>query len=209
MVQAYIASCRHALCNCYTGPMKPADHKAIRRKLLEFLYASYLDDPLLMVEPEPLLALPGVDSKNIIPNMHYLYDRKLVEMMMGYTPPMFSAVRITAAGIDMVEDHYNFDLQFPPRCSPDGDEVSTIPQVVEHLVAQGDLSPLEGWVRHQLLQDIQYLRHELAQPREQWRMEVIYALLEWIGRRDDDAGGALPALHELRRLILDAGARTP
>jgi len=181
--------------------MKLADHKTVRRAILELLYHAYLDDPLRMVEPEAFYACAPIKPENIVPNMHYLNDRKLVEMMMGYTPPMFSAVRITAAGIDLVEDRYNFNLQFPAGAPDGGEAECAIPHLVEHLVAQGDLSPLEGRIRRQLLNDIQFLREELAQPQDCWRDNVIAALLDWIGERHEMSGGALPALPLLRDAV--------
>ena len=181
--------------------MKHTDHKAVRRAILETLYAAYLEDPLRMVEPELLFAQPPIDRENIIPNIHYLYDRKLVEMMMGYTPPMFSAVRITTTGIDLVEDRYTFNLQFPERPDGKGDAESAIPYLVEQLVSQGDLTPLDGWTRKQLLGDIQFLRTEVAQHRAYWRPLVINALLDWIETRHEESDGGLPALPLLRAAL--------
>tara|TARA_R110001592_G_scaffold36141_3_gene122011 strand:+ start:311 stop:883 length:573 start_codon:yes stop_codon:yes gene_type:complete len=181
--------------------MNTVHHKATRRAILEILYDAYLEDPLRMVEPEPFYLHPSIDRKTIVPNMHYLYDRKLVEMMMGYTPPMFSAVRITAAGVDLVEDRYTFNLQFPPEPEAGGIGETAIPYLVEQLIAQGDLSPLDGWVRRQLLGDIQYLRNELSQSKDHWRPEVIGALLDWITLRHEASGGALSAVVHLRTAV--------
>lgn len=184
--------------------MNHTDHKAVRRAILETLYTAYLADPLRMVEPEALFAQPPITRENIIPNIHYLYDRKLVEMMMGYTPPMFSAVRITTAGIDLVEDRYTFNLQFPAAPGAAGEAESAIPYLVEQLVAQGDLTPLDGWTRKQLLGDIQFLRTEVAQHRRHWRPEVINAVLDWIALRHHESDGGLPALPPLQAALAQA-----
>ena len=185
--------------------MAPTNHKAIRRQLLNQLYAAYIADPLRMVEPEVFLDLPGIDRTNIIPNMHYLHDRKLVEMMLGYSPPMFSAVRITPAGIDLVEDRYTFDLQFPPQAVAGTTSESALPGLIEHLIAQGDLSPLDGHVRQQVLNDIQFLRHELAQDKAHWRPEVIRSVLDWLEERHLESGGALPACELIRKTVHNVG----
>jgi len=68
--------------------------KSIRRKLLTRLYERYQRDPLDMLEPQDFADIAVRVS--LAANMHYLADRGLVEMMMGYNPPMFSAVRITS-----------------------------------------------------------------------------------------------------------------
>lgn len=178
--------------------MRIEDHKALRRMILELLYQSYLEDPLRMVEPEVFFASPPLDRVNIVPNMHYLSDRKLVEMMMGYTPPMFSAVRITAAGIDLVEHRFNFNLQFPPDHS-EGE--SAIPALLESLVEEGDFLPVDGLARRQLLGDIVFLREELSRPAERWRPALVEVLLGAIEAHGVQAGQPLRALTPLARSI--------
>lgn len=183
--------------------MNITDHKAVRRTLLEVLYGAYMEDPLSMVEPESFYGTPPVTPENIVVNMHYLHERKLVEMMLGYAPPMFSAARITTNGIDLVEDRFRLDLQFPKQAEDLLEGESAIPHLLQHLVAQGDLSPLDGWVRRQLLGDIQFLQEQLAQPRDQWRHEVIDGVFTWIDVRNQASGGTLTALPLLRNAVRD------
>lgn len=185
---------------CYTRSMRIEDHKALRRMILEILYQSYLDDPLRMVEPEVFFAHPPLDRHNIVPNMHYLADRKLVEMMMGYTPPMFSAVRITAAGIDLVEHRFAFDLQFPPL---NGGPETEIPALLERLIEECDFLPLEGVARRQLLGDAVYLREELNRPVARWRPALVRVLLEVIEEHRARSGTPLDVLDRLRAALDD------
>ncbi len=175
--------------------------------ILELLYQSYLDDPLRMVEPELFFAHPPLDRHNIVPNMHYLADRKLVEMMMGYTPPMFSAVRITAAGIDLVEHRFAFNLQFPPL---HGGPETEIPALVERLIEECDFLPLEGVARRQLLDDALHLREELNRPAERWRPALVRVLLEVIEAHRAQADTPLDVLERLSAAVgtqLDAQAK--
>lgn len=158
--------------------MPDINHKAVRRALLRILYDTYLADPLCMVEPERFFESPIIDRVSIVPNMHYLADRKLVEMMMGYRPPMFSAARITAAGIDLVENRFEFDRQFPAAPLEGAGALGAIPLLLEELVAQGDLAPIHGDARRQLLSDILYLRDELSRPVNRWRAPLIHAVLD-------------------------------
>lgn len=153
-----------------------------------------------MVEPEAFYVSPEISKQTIVPNMHYLADRKLVEMMMGYKPPMFSAVRITPEGIDLVENRFEFDRQFPGR--PGGGEgAESIPFLLERLVEEGDFVPVDGTARRQLLGDILYLREELNLPADRWRPNVVAALLDAAER----AAGEHPprSLHQLRSIVFD------
>ena len=172
--------------------------KLVRRRLLAFLHRQYQQDPLNMPGPEEFLEEGGFTREELVPNMHYLADRHLLEMMMGYRPPMFSGVRITPAGIDLVENEYLFNLLFPP--APDELEAARarIPLLVEQLVEQVDLSPLDGESRKCPLRDVQYLRDEIARPAARWRRHVIDAVLGWLAEPFEAPEQALPALRDIR-----------
>lgn len=160
--------------------MNAVHHKATRRAILELLYQVYLDDPLRMVEPEAFFTSPAIDRATIVPNMHYLADRRLVEMMMGYQPPMFTAVRLTHQGIDLVENHFEFNRQFPSAPASDLHGIEAIPMLVERLVEEGDYIALDRETRRQILGDILYLREEFNRPVTRWRPAVIHAVLDAI-----------------------------
>ncbi|MBI2433777.1 MAG: hypothetical protein HYV26_12995 [Candidatus Hydrogenedentes bacterium] len=182
--------------------------KSIRRKLLKFLYDRYLDDPLEMLVPEDFFEhLPDISRRELIPNIHYLGDRRYVELMMGYNPPMFAAARITATGIDLVENCFEFNLRFPPAPGHEEEAAADLPHLVERLVEEADFSPLDGEERHALLRDVQFLRDELARPVHRWRRRVIEAVLYWITGSVENAEEILPAAVSLQqrvREVIDA-----
>ncbi len=179
-----------------------ADHpKHIRRKILLRLYERYKLDPLEMLGPQEFLADGTVGKSDLVFNMHYLHDRGLVEMMMGYNPPLFAAVRITANGIDLVENAFEFNRRFPP-CLEDGEEhVAQIPHLVEALADQVEYAPLDGELRRALLRDVQYLRDELARPWARQRLEVIRQVLRWIEQTVAPCRELCPALFALQALL--------
>ncbi len=171
--------------------------KSIRRKLLTRLYERYQQDPLKMLEPEDFADIAV--RTPLAANMHYLADRGLVEMMMGYHPPMFSAVRITADGIDLVENRFEFNLRFPPVPGEDAEALAEVPYLLERLVEEVDLSPADGEARRCMLRDVQYLRDEVARPEARWRWHVIGALLDWLAEPLENSDEALPSLRMLRK----------
>lgn len=158
--------------------------KSIRRRFLQVLYEHYMADPLEMVPPEVFLD-DGMERAQLIPNTYYLSDRGLIELMRGYNPHLFAGARITPQGIDLVENHYAFNTAFPP--DPSEMEVGTaaIPLLLERLVEEVELSPLDGETRRALLRDVIYLRDEIARPVERWRRHVIDAALQWIDAYQD------------------------
>ncbi len=168
---------------------------------MTILYDRYLVDPLEMLTPEDLLEDETVLRKDLVANIHYLADRGLVELMVGYNPPLFAAARITADGIDLVEDRFEFNLRFPPTLSELEEAMAHVPILMERLVAEADFSSLDGEKRKCLLRDVQYLRDELARPAERWREDVVEAVCAWIEGHFYGTQEALPSLPELRDAI--------
>lgn len=175
--------------------------KSIRRCLLTILYERYLEDPLHMLEPKDVMETVGLTREELLPNIFYLYDRGLVELMTGYNQSMFASARITADGIDLVEDHYEFNLRFPAAPGEAEQAMAEVPVLVEQLIGEVDLSPLDGEARRCLLRDVQYLREELARPVERWRAEVLRTMLGWIEGCLDEADDVLPSLPKLREVL--------
>jgi len=160
--------------------MDTAIHKSIRRHLLATLYGHYMDNPTETVEPAVFLADGALEKHSLLVNMHYLADSGLVELMRGYDHSLFAGVRITAKGIDLVENRFEFDRRFPPL--PDSAEHASadLPMLIEQLQHEADICDLDGVARRALLDDVAYLRQELARPAACWRTQVIRSVLAWM-----------------------------
>ena len=173
--------------------------KSIRRLILFLLYEAYRRDPLQMLGPEAFLER-GLSREELAFNIHYLTDSLLVELMRGYNPPLFSAARITAAGIDVVEDEYEFNRRFP--AAPEGPEAAfgALPQLIERLLAEAELTHLDPAPRQALLGDINILRTEVARPASEWRTQVLLDVLQWI-RLATPREEPLQALEEIEVLV--------
>jgi len=156
-----------------------------------------------MMMPEDLLEDGTVARGDLVPNVFYLNDRGLVKLMIGYNPPMFASVHITAKGIDLVENHYKFNLLFPAVPTPEEAETAALPLLVERLVEEADFAPLDGEARMSLLRDVQYLRDELSRPVARWRPQVLASVLKWIGGHFDDPGAHVPSLGKIRGILGD------
>jgi len=175
--------------------------KSVRRQLLLKLYDAYFVDPLDMLSPEDVLGDGAIAREALSPNAHYLHDRQLIELIVGYNPSTFAAARITAKGIDLVENHFEFNLLFPPGPGEGEGYAAELPQLMERLVEEADFSPLDGEARRNLLRDVQFLRDELARPESRWRHHVILTFLDWIGGYFEAPGEVLPSLGALRQRL--------
>lgn len=154
-----------------------------------------------MLAPSDFLADGALRREELAANMHYLHDRNLVELMIGYNPPMFAAARITANGIDLVENRFEFNLRFPPEPGEDEEAMADLPRLMERLVEEAECSPLDGEARTCLLRDVQFLRDEVARPVHRWRVHVIETVLEWIAANFEDPDQTLPSLPGIRECI--------
>jgi hypothetical protein len=172
--------------------------KQVRRKVLIGLYEQYRADPLNMLTPEEVMAASDITREELIGNIYYLQDRGLVELMTGYAPPLFAAARLTADGVDLVENRFEFDRRFPPALDELEDRAAILPHLLEKLAWEADFVALDGEARHALQRDVQYLRDELARPARVWRVQVITAVLTWIEERFDTPEAHLPSVGELR-----------
>lgn len=179
--------------------------KSVRRRMLTILYDRYMKDPLDMLSPEDLLEDGTLSRGDLVPNAYYLGDRGYVELMIGYSPPMFAAARITANGIDLVENQFEFNLRFPGTPDEMEEGMADLPLLVERLVEEADFSPLDGEARRCLLRDVQYLREEFSRPVSCWRRHVIWTVMGWIGAACENADEALPSLAKIRSRVAQDG----
>ncbi|MCP4643472.1 MAG: hypothetical protein GY851_23695 [bacterium] len=180
--------------------------KSVRRRLLLKLYECYLADPLDMMAPNDLMDDGTIKRTGLVANAYYLADRGYVELMTSYNPPMFAAARITADGIDLVENTFEFNLRFPAAPGQEETALEDVPLLIERLVDEAEFSALDGEARTCILRDVQYLRDELARPAARWRMEVIDSVLVWIRGYYDDPVDALPTLPKLEAALENARA---
>ncbi|MCC6144206.1 MAG: hypothetical protein IT368_10415 [Candidatus Hydrogenedentes bacterium] len=183
--------------------MEPRHPKAIRRQLLTLLYDRYMNDPLEMIEPPFFLRDHAMSREDLIPNIHYLADRNLVELMTGYNPPLFAGARLKADGIDLVENRYEFNRRFPPELEGMEEEMADLPVLVEKLVYEIDMSPMEGEIRECLLRDVAYLREEIARPAHLWRSHVLQTVLDWIESAAEEPARDVPSAARLRERIVE------
>ena len=191
---------------CYNPAAMRMNHaKHVRRRLLLFLYDRYMANPLDLSAPADFLDEGIADRETLIPNIHYLGDRGLVELMEAYAPPLFAAARITADGIDLVENPYEFNLRFPAALKDLDESLAGVPTLIERLLQEAEFSPLDGEARQCLLRDVQYLRDEVARPVERWRGNVVGPVLEWIEAPfGKEVAEVLPSLVALRKALEQA-----
>lgn len=186
------------------APKQNTTPKQIRRRLLLSLYRRYLEDPLQMVTPEDILEEGHVLRNQLAANAHYLNDRGLVEMMMGYKPPLFAAVRISPKGIDLVEDYEAFNRLFPETDTNGFDTQRKTLSHIYKLAAEIEALDLPPALRAWIMDDVKELRTLLRASPERWSAADVRARLAWLDHDlTEHAGITSPALLALRDNLAD------
>ena len=154
-----------------------------------------------MLSPQDIVEESELGRDDLLPNIYYLHDRGYVELLRSYDPPLFSAARITAEGIDLVENRFEFNLRYPPAPGEAEDSVAEAPTLIEKLVEEAEFAPLDGEARKCLLRDVQVLRDEVARPVERWRPKVVRDVISWMEAPFREPGGVLPSLARLKAIL--------
>ena len=134
-----------------------------------------------MLTPEDILSDTSIERGDLAANAYYLHDSGLIELMVGYSPPLFAATRIKPAGIDLVEDAAALNARFPAAPETTNQAAMDAIASVLELAKEIEASALDGIRRDWLLQDVQGLRNELRKPLDHWDGEAIWNRLNWVG----------------------------
>jgi len=176
--------------------------KLVRRELIGLLYQCFQEDPLQMLSPTEILEFGTIERADLVPNAHYLHDRNLIELMIGYNPPSFAATRIAPLGIDLFEDQSEFDKLFPPELVVESPTTASVVTALLRLVEEAEKASVSGRSREWLLSDIDALRGELQKPEQQWSAEHILARLQWLdGFFMHEENVSLPSLETLKTIL--------
>lgn len=184
--------------------MDSANPKHVRRLIMEILYAYYQENPLQMLSPADVMADGRVTRDTLGPSIYYLHERDLIELMVGYSPPLFDAARIAPDGIDLVEDAEALERMFPAATEGLEDFAVDAARLVLELADEAAQMSFDGYRRDWLLRDVRRLRDLLRQPPRRWRQADMAEVFRWIDEYfRGDASAHLNTLVELKKLVDD------
>ena len=180
--------------------MALADPKHARRVIMTVLYECYQRDPLFMMTPSDMADASALLMDDIAPNCHYLHERELIELIMGYNPPLFAAARIAPEGIDLYEDQRRFKRFFSPSTDEHAEDTVAVVPLVMSLAQEAEATPLKGLQREWLLRDVTRLRELMHGPEKTWDGEAIANAIEWL---DGFVGPGIemPSLTRIKQIV--------
>ncbi len=181
--------------------MAMANPKQARRVILTVLYESYQRDPMNMMTPSDMADASALLMDDLAPNCHYLHERDLIELIMGYNPPLFAAARIAPEGIDLYEDRTRFERFFSQGPGAGSDDTKALIPLLMALALEAESTPLEGLRREWLLRDVSRLRELVRVPEKEWDADAIVNSLGWLRGFAKD-GVQLPSLDDIGEIVL-------
>jgi DNA-binding MarR family transcriptional regulator len=173
------------------------ENKVVRRKLLLALYKVYQTHPHTMLSPKEVMEASGVAHDDLLRNIFYLEEHGYVECLKGFGTVLFGAARLTARGVDIVEDEHTLNELFPsgeeaPVRTPD--ELS---ELFDRLETAARIAPLGQEEIDTLIDELDYVRKSLPRAKTPDRMKKIETVLDWISSSFD---GNESVLQDIRRL---------
>ena len=176
----------------------------VRREILGILYESYLEDPLQMLTPTDITERGSVRIKELVSNAYYLHDLDLIELMVGYTPPLFAATRILPKGIELFEDREALDKIFPIGPALPSGDITQLIRLMMKLGQEADQTELVGTQKDWLIKDVNRLRTLLSVPEKEWNSEDILSTLHWLdGFFMEQENVPLPSLELIKTMLHD------
>jgi hypothetical protein len=181
--------------------MAVADPKQARRLILTVLYESYQRDPMFMMTPSDMADASALLMDDLAPNCHYLHERDLIELIMGYNPPLFAAARIAPEGIDLYEDRTRFERFFSRGPGARSEDTLALIPLLMSLAQEAESARLDGLRREWLLRDVTHLRDLVRGPEKEWDADAIVTALGWLKGFTQD-GVAMPSLDKIGDLMM-------
>jgi hypothetical protein len=85
----------------------------IRRRILEMVYERFKEHPYYQITPKEFTEDLDISIEQLSYNIVYLEEKGFLELAKPLEGSIFVGARITAMGIDLVENQEKFDLTFP------------------------------------------------------------------------------------------------
>jgi hypothetical protein len=178
--------------------MGVAENRAIRRRMLLTFYEAYQTHPHLMLSPKEVMDAANVTYDELLRNIFYLEEHGLIECLKGFGTALFGAAKLTAHGVDVVEDEQRLSELFPVDEDSHARPRDELSELLERIRTDARNAPLGQEDIDTLLDELEFIRKSLERTRTPERMQKIETLFGWVCASFD---GNESVLRDIRRLI--------
>ncbi|RKX71729.1 hypothetical protein DRP53_00655 [candidate division WOR-3 bacterium] len=160
--------------------------RELRRQILRLLYEKFQEHPYHRILAKEFCEIIGVPLQRLDYNMIYLEEKGYVELQKPREGDVFISARITAKGIDLVEDDFEFDLRFrKDQIEKKADPIHRL----EELKRDVARSRPRSLTKDDLLAEIEELKCELKSERPSYRR--VKERLNFLRRKEPDVARRL------------------
>ena len=177
--------------------MSVAENRAVRRKILIALYEVYQIHPQAMLSPREVMDAADVTHDGLARNIFYLEEHGLVECLKRFGTRPFGAAKLTAKGVDIVEDENKLNELVPINGDATEGPTDELAELFERIRTDARNAPLGQEDIDSLIDELEFVQKSLARAQTDERAEKIQTVLGWI---TDSFDGNESVLRDIRRL---------
>lgn len=178
-------------------------NRNIRRRILLTLYDTYQTHPHSMLSPREVMDAAEVTYDGLLQNIFYLEERGFVECLKGFGTTLFGAAKLTAEGVDIVEDLKTLNELFPVQGTAPAAPADELTELFERVRIAALRAPLGQEDIDSLVEELEYVRASLSRTRTPERLTKIETFLGWISASFDGDESVLRNISRLTELIRD------
>lgn len=178
--------------------MSATENRAIRRKILLALYEVYQNHPHAMLSPREVMDATGVTYDGLARNIFYLEEHGLVECLKRFGTTLFGAAKLTAKGVDIVEDESKLNELVPVDGETPAAPADELAELFDRIRTDARNAPLGKEDIDSLMDELDFLQRSVTRARTDERARKIETVLGWITASFD---GNESVIRDLRRLI--------
>jgi DNA-binding MarR family transcriptional regulator len=169
--------------------------------MLLVLYDAYQTHPHLMLSPKEVMDAAGVTHDELVRNIFYLEEHGLVECLKGFGTALFGAAKLTAQGVDVVEDEEKLNELFPVEGEVPSRPADELSELFERIRIDARIAPLGQEDIDTLIDELEFIRRSLERTRTPERMRKIETLFGWITASFDGNESVLRDICRLMEII--------
>ena len=177
--------------------MSVAENRVIRRKILLALYEVYQSHPQAMLSPREVMDAADVTHDGLARNIFYLEEHGLVECLKRFGTRPFGAAKLTAKGVDIVEDENKLNELVPINGDAAAGPTDELAELFERIRTDARNAPLGREDIDSLIDELEFVQKLLTRAHTDERAEKIQTILGWIC---DSFDGNESVLRDIRRL---------
>lgn len=181
--------------------MSVAENRAVRRRILFALYEVYQINPQTMLSPKEVMEAAGITHDGLARNIFYLEEHELVECLKRFGTTPFGAAKLTAKGVDIVEDEHKLNELVPVKGQAPADPTDELAELFERIRTDAHNAPLGQEDIESLIDELEFLQKSLTRARTDERAEKIQTVLRWISDSFDGNESVLRDILRLTQLI--------